>query len=303
MRLLTFILMLQGLDGLAQQDPIYSQYMYNPFAINPAYAGTRNSMSAVILHRSQWVGLDGAPTTQTATIHAPLNKHNIAWGLNFGHDEIGPTRNFMAGLTGAYHVKLRESKLSFGLRLGVHQGTYNWNELEFKTDNDPLDAGGVAKATVPNIDFGLYYYKTKFFIGLSGSHLNGSKLQFNSNDAITNIYLQRHVMLNTGYVFEISPKVVFKPSILLKKVMGASPNLDLNFSFLFYKRFWLGLSFRNQSSVNFLVDINVTDYLRMGYAYDLLVNQLGQYARGSHEVFIGFDFDLKKSQTISPRYL
>jgi len=299
---LFFLFLSSSLIGFAQQDPIYSQYMFNPFVINPAYAGTRNSMSAVILHRSQWVGIDGAPTTQTASIHAPVNKYKIAWGLNFAHDALGPMSNVMAGVTGAYHIKFRNSKLSFGLRAGIHNSTFNRNELNFKTDNDPYDVGGKVSAMIPNIDFGAYYYKTNFYLGLSATHLNGSKLNYDGFPDSANIYLRTHVMLASGYVFEISPKFVLKPSVLIKTV-GSRPNFDINVSALFYKRFWLGLSFRNKSSINLLLDVNVTDYLRIGYSYDILLNQLSNYSKGTHEIFIGFDFDIKKSQTISPRYL
>ncbi|MBI3135330.1 MAG: type IX secretion system membrane protein PorP/SprF [Bacteroidetes bacterium] len=291
-----------SLNGIAQQDAIYSQYMFNPFAINPAYAGTRNSMSAVILHRSQWVGIEGAPVTQTATLHAPVNKYNIAWGVNLAHDKLGPSRNISGGVTGAYHLKFRESKLSFGLRAGFYNSIFNKNMLNFKEDGDAFDVGGVSSSTVPSFDFGMYYYKTKFYAGISATHLWSGN--FNYKDLPSNnIYLRTHVMLAIGYVFEFNQKFVLKPSMLIKSTETSPANIDLNVSALFYKKIWLGISFRNQSSINFLLDMNVTDYLRVGYSYDLLINQLSQYSKGTHELFIGFDFDLKKSQTISPRYL
>lgn len=299
--LFLFLLSIPALSQ-AQQDAIYSQYMYNPFAINPAYAGTRNSMSAVILHRSQWVGIDGAPVTQTASLHAPVNKYKIAWGVNFGHDKLGPTRNLFGGLTGAYHLKFRESKLSFGLRAGFFNTIFNKNVLNFKEDGDMFDVGGVSSSTIPSIDFGLYYYKTKFFMGLSVNHAYSGR--FNFEDLPNNsMYLRAHLMFNAGYVFEISEKFVLKPSILTKSTEVSPLNVDLNLSTMFYKKFWVGISFRNRSSVNVLLDFNITDYLRLGYAYDIMINELSQYARGTHELFIGFDFDIKKSQTISPRYL
>lgn len=297
------LLVLCSLESVAQQDAIYSQYMFNPFAINPAYAGTRNSMSAVILHRSQWVGIDGAPITQTATVHAPVNKYNIAWGVNLAHDQLGPMRNIIAAGTAAYHLKFRESKLSFGLRLGIYNSVFNRNKLNFKDDGDLYDVGGVVSSMVPSIDFGAYYYKTKFYLGLSATHIGSMSFNFEGFPEATNMYLRTHVMLAAGYVFEFNRKFVLKPSILIKGASNAPTNVDLNLSALFYKKFWLGISFRNQSSVNFLIDVNVTDYMRMGYSYDALLNKLSQYSRGTHEIFIGFDFDLKKSQTISPRYL
>lgn len=300
----TFLLLMQHSNDLkAQQDAIYSQYMFNPFAINPAYAGTRNSMSAVILHRSQWVGIEGAPVTQTATLHAPVNRYNIAWGVNLAHDRLGPNRNVMAAATGAYHLKFRDSKLSFGLRAGIYNSTFYRSELNFKEDGDVYDIGGTVNSVVPSFDAGAYYYKTKFFAGISATHIFATPFKYDGFPDDQNIYLRTHLMFNAGYVFEFNRKFVLKPSILFKSTHNAPANLDLNISALFYKKIWLGISFRNQSSVNLLLDVNVTDFMRVGYAYDILINQLSQYSRGSHEIFIGFDFDLKKSQIISPRYL
>lgn len=287
----------------AQQDALYSQYMFNPFVINPAYAGTRNSMSAVVLHRSQWVGIAGAPTTQTASIHSPLNKYNIAWGVNLAHDKLGPTRNIIAAVTGAYHLKFRESKLSFGLRAGIYNTVFNRNILNFKEDGDIMDVGGVTSSLVPSFDFGVYYYKTKFFAGLSWTHLWASPFKFEGFPEETNLYLRTHMMLNMGYVFEFNRKFVLKPSVLIKSTFQSPVNIDICLSAMFYKRFWIGLALRHTSSINLLLDVNVTDFMRIGYSYDFLVNQLANFSSGSHEIFVGFDFDLKKSQTISPRYL
>lgn len=291
-----------SLQGFTQQDAIYSQYMFNPFAINPAYAGTRNSMSGVILHRSQWVGIDGAPRTQTATLHAPINKYNLAWGINLAHDQIGPNRNTIATVTGAYQLRFRNSKLNLALRGGIYNSVFNLNKLNFKDEGDQFDIGGVVSAMVPTLDFGAYYYKTKFYLGISATHMIGPTFNYENLPSNTT-YLRSHVMIASGYVFEIGPKFVLKPSLLLKSVEGVPLNLDINLSALFYKKFWLGMSFRNKSSVNFMLDMNITDYLRMGYAYDLLINKLSNYSRGTHEIFIGFDFSIKKSQTVSPRYL
>lgn len=290
-------------NGMAQQDAIYSQYIFNPFAINPAYAGSRNSYSAVLLHRSQWVGIEGAPTTQTLAVHAPLNKMNIAWGVNFSHDQLGPSRNVLAGATGAYHLKFTESKLAFGLRLGLYNTVMDRSLFNFKEDGDQFDVGGTESAIVPSFDFGVYYYKTRFFAGLSVNHITKHKFSFDDFPTNDNLYLRRHIMLSTGYVFEFSRKFIFKPSLLIKHANGAEPNLDLNLSFMFYKRFWLGVGVRNSSSINFMTDINVTDFMRVGYAFDLTVNALNPYTKGTHEVLIGFDFDVKNKQTVSPRYL
>lgn len=302
---IVFLFVLLSCQSFAQQDAIYSQYMFNPFAINPAYAGSRNSYSAVLLHRSQWVSMPGAPVTQSFALHAPAGKSGIAWGVNFAHDQIGPTRNILAAATGAYIIRFKESKLSFGLRGGIYNTVLNRDQLNFKDENDQLDIGGKESAMVPSFDFGIYYYMTKFYAGLSVNHLTRHTFDFDDYDdtVVTNMALRRHFMLNVGYVWELKKNFILKPSFMLKAVPAAPVNVDFNLSALIYKRFWLGLSFRNNTNIVFMTEINITDFMRIGYAYDHNYDKLGNYNKGSHEVFLGFDFNLKNQQTISPRYL
>lgn len=292
-------------DLNAQQDALYSQYMFNPFAINPAYAGSRNSYSAVLLHRSQWVGMPGAPSTQSFALHAPAAKSGIAWGINFAHDQIGPSRNIIFAGTGAYILKFDKSKLSFGLRAGIYNTVLNRDMLNFKEDNDQLDIGGKEGAMVPSFDFGVYYYMRRFYAGFSANHLTKHTFNFKdySDTVLTNMSLKRHFMVNAGYVWEIKRNFILKPSVLVKAVPGAPVNIDMNVSALFYKRFWVGLSLRNTSSIVIMTEVNITDFMRAGYAFDLNYNKFGSYNKGSHEIFLGFDFNLKNAQTVSPRYL
>jgi type IX secretion system PorP/SprF family membrane protein len=292
--------------GHSQQDAIYSQYTFNPLAINPAYAGSRNSFSAVLLHRSQWVGFEGAPTTQTLAVHSPVNQTKLAGGLNLYYDKIGPSTNLNVAATGAYHIQLKKAKLSLALRGGVYSSTLDKNQLTFKDETDLFNQEGTVTSAVPSFDFGMYYYKTKFYLGLSLTHINRAGFKFYENivsDSKNSYALKPHLFFNGGYVFEISEKIIFKPSFLFKSTQGAPANLDLSFNAMFYKKFWLGISFRNKSSVNFMTEWNITDYLRIGYAYDLSVNKLSKYNRGSHELFIGFDFNFKSKKIVSPRYL
>ncbi len=307
-RLLIICFIALSLPVFGQQDAIYSQYSFNPLVINPAYAGSRNSISAVLLHRSQWVGLEGAPVTQTLAIHSPINRTKLALGLNLGHDAIGPTQSVNAALTAAYHIKLRKSKLSLALRGGLYNAVLDRNKLKFDNQVDIYNVGGVTSSTVPSFDFGLYYYKAKFYIGLSLTHLSKQRFTFYNEElkpigATSDYYLRTHAFLNIGYVFDISENFKLKPSFLLKNTEGAVANLDLSFNALLYNKLWIGISFRNKSSVNFMTEFNVKDYFRIGYAYDVSVNKLNKYNNGSHEIFIGFDFNLKSKKLISPRYL
>lgn len=304
-KVLLFILIVFSCGSYAQQDAIYSQYMFNPFAINPAYAGSRSSYSAVLLHRSQWVGFPGAPMTQSFALHAPAGKSGLAWGINFAFDQIGPSKNVIAGATGAYILKFKESKLAFGLRGGIYNTIFNRELLEFKEQGDQMDIGGKESAIVPSFDFGTYYYMTKFYVGFSVNHLTRHQFKFKDfpDTVLTNMALRQHFMLNSGYVWELKRNFILKPSFLIKYVPGAPLNVDVNLSALIYKRVWAGLSFRNNTNIVFLVDVNVTDFMRIGYAYDWNYDKLGSFNGGSHEVFLGFDFSLKNRQTISPRYL
>ncbi|MFT5824054.1 MAG: type IX secretion system PorP/SprF family membrane protein [Crocinitomix sp.] len=293
---------LLSFQGFAQQDAVYSQYMYNQFVINPAYAGSRNAMSAVLTHRTRWMKIDGAPTTSTFSFHSNRSNKGFAWGANFATDRLGPQSYVNVALTGAYHLRLRTGKLSFALRAGVLNGSLNQEKLKFRDVGDYLAVGTRHSDIAPSIDFGLYYYTRKFYVGLSLNHLGNQQFDFTEMPT-AKYYLRSFNTLGAGYAFEISDKLTIKPSFLVKQSDGFAANTDLNLSALFYKRIWFGISLREKSSVNFLLDVNITDYMRIGYAFDLFVNELSKGSRGAHEIFIGFDFNKKKTTTTSTRYL
>ncbi|NOQ71373.1 MAG: type IX secretion system membrane protein PorP/SprF [Crocinitomix sp.] len=297
--ILTVLLTFQS---FAQQDAVYSQYMYNQFVINPAYAGSRNAMSAVLMHRTRWMGMDGAPTTSTFSFHSNRNNKGLAWGANFAADRLGPQAYVQFALAGAYHARLRKGKLSFALRAGIFNSSLNRNKLDFRDTGDFLAVGTRHTAIAPSIDFGVFYYTRKFYVGLSLNHLGNQTFDY-SDIPTAEYHLRSFNTLGAGYAFEISEKLTLKPSFLVKQSDGFDANMDLNLSALFYKRIWFGISLRNKTSVNFLLDVNITDYMRVGYAYDLFINNLNSASSGAHEIFIGFDFNPKKTKTTSTRYL
>lgn len=304
MRILTVIaFVLMSFTGLGQQDAIYSQYMFNPFAINPAYAGSRDAINVVLINRNQWIGLEGAPNTQTLSGHVPMNKNNLAWGMNISRDKLGPSSNLLAMGTAAYQLRLETGTLNFGLRGGVYNSVLDHGILNFRESNDVLDNKQRLSSIVPTFDFGMYYYTERFFVGLSVNHLTKHRFNFESLQNNQAYYLRRHTFLSMGYVFELNNSILIKPSCLIKHADEVGFNADFNTNIMFNELFWLGVGVRNFSSVNFLVDFNVTDYLRIGYAYDLTLNKIKNYSNGSHEILVGFDFNLKKSSTVSPRYL
>lgn len=304
MRIFTFLIgLLIGGSTLAQQDALFSQYMFNPFAINPAYAGSRNSISAVLLHRSQWIGVEGAPLTQTFSVHTPAGEKGMAYGLNFVHDQIGPVRNFWGAATGAYHVKMKNAKLSFGLRAGFFNAILNRSLLTFENPTDQFNVTGKEGALIPSFDFGTYYYRDRFYAGIAINHLTRHNFNFNGYPVDSELFLKRHYMATVGTVLTIKPNFLLKPSLLVRYADGSMPSVDINISALIKQFWWIGASFRNMNSLVFLTEFNITDYMRAGYSFDLTLNELRKYNSGSHEIFIGFDFTTGRGKNISPRYL
>jgi type IX secretion system PorP/SprF family membrane protein len=300
--LLILFLLTTSAIANAQQDAIYSQYMYNHFVINPAYAGSRNSLSGVLMHRTRWLGMDGAPTTSTLSVHSKQLKSGLAWGANMAADRLGATSNVQLAGTIAYHLKMKRGQLAFGLRLGVFNSAINASRLEFRDQNDIFNTGNSQSQMVPSVDFGIYYYTRRFYAGLSLNHMNERLIDYPDWEN-ENFYLRRYNTIGMGYAWDLNENFTLKPSLLLKASPGFDANMDINLSALFYNTIWFGISVRNQSTLSFLLDVNVTDFLRIGYAYDAFVNEINDASSGAHEVFIGFDLNKKEVKTVSTRYL
>lgn len=301
--ILILLIALAGNQSFGQQDALFSQYMFNPFAINPAYAGSRSSVSAVLLHRSQWLGLEGAPNTQTFSVHGKLKETNLALGGTIAHDAIGPSRNIYGSLTTGYHLKLSTGHLSFALRGGFFNSSINLNEITFDNPTDEFNVGGQQSDLVPSFDFGAYYYSNRFFVGASVNHMTKHRFEFQDFPNNSSIYLNRHYMLNVGGVYKIKKNIALKPSVMVRYSDGSPVSADFNVSALFKQFWWFGVSLRNLNSLVFVTEFNITDYFRAGYAFDLSLNELRTYNNGTHEIFIGFDFVAGKEKNVSPRYL
>jgi type IX secretion system PorP/SprF family membrane protein len=290
-------------NGNAQQQAIFSQYMFNPFMINPAYAGSRDAISGVLLFRKQWVGMEGAPSTETFSMHSPFSQGKMAAGINLYRDVAGPTSNLGFMATYAYHLKVGKGKLAFGLRGGILSSKLDGTKLNYNNPADVMNTQSISTSSIPSFDFGMYYYTRTAFIGLSSAHLNEGRFTYISSTGEMNLGLKRHFMLMTGMAIELSSKTVLKPSMLVKYVAGAPVNIDINASLLFNKVFWVGLSYRSLSSINLITEFNITDFLRLGYSFEMPVNRLKKFTMGTHELFVGFDVNIGKSRHVSPRYL
>jgi len=286
----------------AQQTALYSQYMFNPFTINPAYAGSRSAFSAVMLYRNQWVGMAGAPQSSSLSIHTPLEGKNIGLGFNVINDKIGPTNNLGIFGTYAYHLDTGDGKLSMALRAGTYRFQLDGNAIEYK-NIDKFSGASIAGRFIPSFDFGLYYYTKTLYGGLAITHLTGSKVNFdNISDLSTQ--LVRHYMVNFGYAYILNRDLIVKPSTLVKYTANAPVNVDINLSVLIKEVFWLGASYRTSKDLVLIAEFNITDILRLGYSYDLGLNALQDFNSGSHELFVGADFTIgKQPQQITPRLL
>ncbi|HZW64005.1 MAG TPA: type IX secretion system membrane protein PorP/SprF [Flavobacteriaceae bacterium] len=286
--------------GLAQQLPQFTQYMFNTISINPAYAGSRETLSIVGLHRSQWVGIEGAPSTQTLSIHSPLNNEKIGLGLSFIKDELG-YENF-SYLYGDFSYTIQtgqESKLAFGLKAGFTQYSLDGqfrNDLSY----DP-NIFGIEDRWSPNIGAGVYWHTNRWYLGLSTPRiLKTNHNRDNGYEALDRI----SYYFTGGYVLDLSENTKFKPAFLIKATNGAPISYDLTANFLFYEKFWLGGSYRiNESAaaVGAIADFQVSKQIRIGYAYEYPISDLNAYTDGTHEIIVMFEL-FREQRVKSPRY-
>ncbi len=307
--LVSIFLLLVGFSGLAQQDAQYTQYMYNTVAINPAYAGNRGMLSAVALHRSQWVGLDGAPETQSISVHSPVGLGALGLGLSVVNDKLGPSSETYFNGDISYTIQTGyQSKLSFGLKLGGHVLDVNFAELDLPPGSvDPAFQEPVDNRLTPNIGTGVYFHTDKFYAGLSAPNLlrNEHFQNTNNNNAASFIAAERiHYYLIAGYVLDINPSLKFKPSTMVKAVSGAPLQVDVTANFLISDKLTLGAAYRLDAAVSGLIGYQVSDQFQVGLAYDRETTELGNsiYNDGSFEVFLRFELFNTYDRMLTPRF-
>jgi len=284
----------------AQQDPQYTQYMYNQAVINPAYAGSKDALSIVSLYRNQWTGFDGAPKTITLSGHSPIGE-KLGLGLSFISDQHGPVKENNIYADFSYTINIgEESKLALGIKAGVtlHDIALN-SGVTTAVDGDPL-FGKDASKTNPNAGLGAFYYTDKYYVGLSmpnilnSTHLDENGMNYGSET--------QHYFLTAGYVFQLTENTKLKPSFLVKSSFDAPVSFDVNANFLFYDKFEVGASYRNTDSFSGLIGFAFTKSIRLGYAYDHIISDLQNAASSSHEVFLQFDLNFPKKVSRSPRF-
>lgn len=284
----------------AQQDALFTQYMYNTVIINPAYAGSRGHLNFNAIHRSQWVGLDGAPTTQTFSVNDYLG-NKMGLGLSAVRDEIGPAMEINVTVDYAYTLTLgqKDTKLALGLKAGLHNLDINLDRLNIE---DPTEVNALQNVNQlsPQIGAGVYLYGSKWYLGISTP--NFLKTDHYDEVAVSTASERLHVFTMAGYVFDLNPRVKFKPSVLLRKVGGAPVSFDIASNFMFYEKFVIGASYRWDSSVSALAAFQLSPRLMLGYAYDFDTTELARFNSGSHEIFLRFELFNKINGKVSPRF-
>tara|TARA_B100001093_G_scaffold245095_2_gene234693 strand:- start:6843 stop:7760 length:918 start_codon:yes stop_codon:yes gene_type:complete len=300
--ILLFFTVLIAQQISAQQDPQYTQYMYNMNIINPAYAGISEGLSVGALYRSQWVGLDGGPETFTFNIHSPVGKQ-LALGLSVISDKIGPVEETNAYVDASYTIPLgMETRLAFGVKGGFtfHDIAIAESQITLVDLSDPFFANAINETT-PNIGAGVYFYKpNKYYISISVPNiLNGVHLDANGTKIGSE---SEHLFTAVGYVFDLSENFKLKPHALLKYAFDAPVSYDLNANLFMYDLVEFGVGYRLDDSFSAMINFQVTKDLRIGYAYDAINSGLDIVTNSSHEVFINYDFNFSSKVSRSPRY-
>jgi type IX secretion system PorP/SprF family membrane protein len=300
---LSFSLMLCS-NVNAQQDAMYSQYMFNTLAINPGYAGSRNVVSATALFRNQWTGIDGAPKTGTLSVDAPILDKKIGIGAQIFTDKLGIMQTNGGTLSAAYRIRMEKGSLSFGIQTVFSQYRANYTEVDLGSSSgyDPAFADNVSKFLF-NVGTGVYYNSDRFYIGLSALDLMPNKLTtYNSNGLNLGSEQALHLFMATGYVFPLSQDFKLKPSVLVKGVKGAPIEADLNAALWIKDVVSIGAQYRTSADIGAMVEIQASPQIRIGYSYDHSTTPLKNFNSGSHEIMLRYEFGASKGKILSPRY-
>jgi type IX secretion system PorP/SprF family membrane protein len=291
-RILFLLLIPSGL--FSQLSPVTSQYILNPLTINPSLAGNRGALNIAAFYRSQWVGIDGAPKTISLAVDTPFPNSRFGLGLIITNDNIGVTRETRYNTCYAFKINMKEGNLSLGLGAGVITTNTAWSDL---TVNDPGDESYLVSSrvfVVPDFSFGVYYSRQNYFAGVSVPELLGYSFDYTKNKyALKFDPGQYHYLLNTGFMFRLSSRLIFLPSALITFSSGEKLLYDINVHFNISDRLWLGVSYRNNRSVGGLIQFAVNQQLKIAYSYDFDFGALGRYSNGSHEVMLRYMFQYK----------
>ncbi|MCO6484218.1 MAG: type IX secretion system membrane protein PorP/SprF [Saprospiraceae bacterium] len=330
-RLLLTLFGLFGGVAMAQQDPMFTKYMFNSLTYNPAYAGSNEHMSIGLIHRSQWFEIEGSPTTQTLTLHTPLQNNRVGLGASLMHDRIGPTSTIGLQVAYAYRIPLGRGTLAIGLQGGITNWRADWSKLDLENPNPDPAFSETPNYWMPNFGAGVYYSTRHFFAGFGSPHLVEYDLRRQNITPDYPLYARqyRHYFVSTGGAIPLNgTALIFRPMLLVKNVgwfsslrqneaqkkVKAPTEFDIDLSLLFFERFWLGTAFRSSfeafgdnktssyDSVDLWASYFFTNGMRIGASYDYPLTRLRTVTSGAFEVMLGYEFNYKTKRIVTPRY-
>lgn len=311
---------------LGQQQPQYTQYIFNPLLINPAVSGMENYVDVKAGYRSQWTGLQGAPVTTYFSVTAPLGQafvqgdalqvpadgdnpvgrsfvstyraaephHGI--GLTVISDKAGPIRQTNIDATYAYHIGLSpDLNLSAGVSAGITSISLNTSEISLENELDPAIYNGDNNQIKPNVNAGIWAYSATYFVGASVQQLLQQTLNFSKNSIYNQGKTVPHLYFTGGYKFFLSDDVSLMPSVMYKIIKPAQNTIDINAKMAFRDHFWIGASYRQDDAVAGMIGFTISSYLSFGYSYDYTTSNLNTVSTGTHEIFIGIHLNNKGS--------
>lgn len=293
--------------SIAQSEPMFTQYSFNEIFINPAYAGSHDALSLSSLYRRQWIRIDGSPTTKTFTAHTQLLKSRVGLGLTAFQDKIGVTSQTGVFANYAYRLKLRKGTLALGLLGGYIAYQDNLSDIETNDSDDAEFSSNTPAAYAPNFGFGTYYYTKRFYLGLSAPRLIFNKLFINQNNEVvrvTSSFVKEevHFFLASGFIFDVNPLLKIRPSGMLKVVMNAPVEYDINLAALMLTSVWVGAGYRSGDAWNLMTAMQINEQLRLAYSLDLTFTNLRHTAGSTHEISLNYVLRYNKTKITSPRY-
>lgn len=302
------LILLGTFSTSAQQDPQYTQYMYNTEVVNPAYAGSREALAFGLLLRTQWVSFEGAPRTGTFTINSPFGSlDNMGLGLAIVHDQLGPATETNFTVDYSYTINTSDvAELSFGLKAGLDILDVDYTKLNIFDTNDPRFQNNIDNKLQPQIGAGVYYNTEKFYAGLSvpnfltTKHFDSSSLTNLQNATVAAERL--HYFLIAGYVFEISDNLKFKPATLIKAVSGSPLQWDASANFLINEKFTIGAAYRWSAALSAMLGFQASDNIFIGFGYDYQSTDIEKFSDGSYELMLRYELFKKPERVLTPRF-
>lgn len=297
------LMLLVPKEGASQQDPVFNQYMNNLLTVQPAYAGMTGYLNVTVMSRIQWVGFDGAPTTNTVTIQGPFQKYNVGLGLSLINDKFGPVRQNGLYADYAYRILLNDDQyISFGIKGGFNRYEALLSELVTHDPNDPVTFQDINQKYLPNVGVGFLWHSDVFFLGVSVPKF--FKNQINSESGVSVYREEVNYYGMGGLVLDVTDDVKFKPTFLYRWSENTPGIVDLTANFLFFDRVWAGATYRIKNSYGLLFQAFINKQLKIGYAYDLTTFHPTQANAGTHEFMLSYDFPYKRRRycRFTPRY-